>query len=1562
MATTPQDSIASSLDRARKELLDLGLRNSLLNHRTPKARGVDIAGGSSELAYEWLVTEGRELPFFAMTESNDANADTLTPGRSGIRDGLYANLTEKVLQSRLLSTYHAAATHIEERGCNILFLALGMLHWFEDDNSQKEIRAPILLLPVRLERTSAREKFKLSYNDEEIDDNLSLATKLRTEFRITCPLIPEVEDLDLSSHFGALEEAIAGMSRWRVARDEISLGFFSFGKFLMYRDLGTESWFSQETPGGSALLNALLKDGFQQEPSPVGEDDYLDEHIAPDALHQVVDMDSSQALALLDIRSGRNLVIQGPPGTGKSQAITNIIADALGRGKKVLFVAEKMAALEVVKRRLDKASIGDACLELHSHTANKRALLEDLKRTMSLGRPQLSGASTSFGLAQYKLLRDQLNDYCTAVNTPVGHSDYTPYQLIGELVKIRRKLGSIKLPRLAADRESRQPLTREQIAKLSVRVTGFERHLATMGMAATHPFRGSGLLALLPTDRQHLEAALQDFLTSAQVLAGAVTDLASFMGIAVQIDADEAQVLIKAGKRAMTAPHLRDVRIDAEAWQQQRDAIAELLANGEALHKLHAEFDTLLIPEAWAADLLEARQVLRTTGQKWWRALSGEYRRTRSRIIGLCVGEGRRNVADQLRVVEAVLQAGRLTKAVSQHAALGADLFGVQWQGFKSEWSVLSRINDWVVELYRSIGDKRMPQGIVDFLAGNPSVDVLRSRVEALEAAWPAFSSALPAVVNRLKLEATSAQTFNTLTLDAQATQVRAWQATLGRLPEWITYNNATAILHKVGLTWLVEAAFNWEHAGSHLTDLFVHDALERLFRLAHAEREPLRTFSTASQEQVREKFAELDRACFASTQLHLASQHWSALPKGGGHGQIGILQREFEKRSRHMPIRKLMQNAGNAIQAIKPIFMMSPMSIASFLPPGNIEFDLVIFDEASQVKPVDAFGAILRGRQLVVVGDSKQLPPTGFFDSLAVDGDAEDSDDEPLTTSDMESILGLVAGQGAPQRMLRWHYRSRHESLIALSNKEYYDNRLVVFPSPEPTRNGLGLVFRHLPDSVYDRGRSRTNRKEAQAVAVAVMQHAHATPDRTLGVAAFSLAQAEAIRDEVERLRSSDPGSEAFFGSHPFEPFFVKNLESVQGDERDVIFISVGYGKDENGYFSMSFGALNGNGGERRLNVLISRARLSCEVFSNLTHDDIDLSRTQARGVVGLKAYLKYAATGVLDVPDTGRDEQDSVFEEQVADALERVGQRVVSQVGSGGFRIDLAIADPAIPGRYLLGIECDGAAYHRSRSARDRDRLRQQVLEGFGWQIHRIWSTDWFSNPDGELRRVLAAIERAKVSRASVAATLPPAAAAEPTLTRTDESDTQTGDVMGEPYQVANLAIKPLDVELHEVGQATIAPWVADVAAVEGPVHVREVMRRISDSCGVRRIGSRIEAALRGGIQKAARSGWVRLKGEFVWRADRDTLTIRDRSQLPMASRKLEFIAPEETTAAILKIVDASYGIDTADVPGAVCRVFGFGRTTEEMTVTIDAIVTKLAKKRSIVVVDGMVRRAPA
>ena len=540
-------------------------------------------------------------------------------------------------------------------------------------------------------------------------------------------------------------------------------------------------------------------------------------------------------------------------------------------------------------------------------------------------------------------------------------------------------------------------------------------------------------------------------------------------------------------------------------------------------------------------------------------------------------------------------------------------------------------------------------------------------------------------------------------------------------------------------------------------------------------------------------------------------------------------------------------------------------------------------------------------------MGDSKQLPPTSFFDRLGDDGE-----DEGSRTADLESILGMFCAQGAPERMLRWHYRSRHESLITVSNHEFYDNRLVVFPSPDAGKAETGLLFRHDPEADYQR--KGINTAEAKTVALAVMQHARNTPGLTLGVAAFSNVQARRVEDEVDILRRRDPSCEEFFAGHLEEPFFVKNLENVQGDERDVILISIGYGKIDGSYLPMNFGPLNRDGGERRLNVLITRARRRCVVYSNFVGADLDLRRSRARGVEALKTFLEYAEKGLIDVPEATGREADSPFEEAVADRLRTRGHDVAHQIGSAGFFVDLAIVDPASPGRYLLGVECDGASYHSARSARDRDRLRQQVLERLGWKIHRIWSTDWFRDPEREIDRVEEAVRLARTT----ASAPPPAELPQPArpLRRAVEPEAESAPPT-RPYKVARLAIGPLWKPLHEVSPGRLAGWIDEVVKVESPVHLEEVTLRIREAAGVGRSGSRIRAQMRLGARIGANQGLYHIDDDgFLRRPAHDEVQVRRRDgDIPPSLRNPQRIAPEEIGAALRHAVRASYGIEPAD-----------------------------------------------
>jgi very-short-patch-repair endonuclease/DNA polymerase III delta prime subunit len=1592
-ATSNDAQIVRQISRARQELLDLGLRNPLLNYRTSKARGVEVAGGRSTDIFDLLMRQGKALGFLSVpepaawktlsliepkvdkevgrqlapTKLKEAEPPELTPynqqpnsendevAATGSESTQSLNLltpyTEKVLQSRLLKTYYDAKNFIEERGANILFLALGMLVWFENDATEQPHLAPLILVPVDLDRKNVRGRFQIRYNGDDLEPNLSLDAKLK-EFGAALPSFPTSDDFDVSAYFDAIRKVIEQKPGWFLAEDEVVLGFFSFGKLLMYRDLDDDAWSGAGALSTHPLITSLLGEGFRDQPSPFTDETYVDTHIDPGATHQVVDADSSQLLAVLDVASGRNLVIQGPPGTGKSQTITNLIADTLGRGQKVLFVAEKMAALEVVKRRLDDVGIGDACLELHSHNTHKKAVLAELKRVFELGRPLHRDAHSQIQL--YRELRDRLNAYSEAMNSPLGAARYTPHQAIGAAIQLSKWLDEVELPPLPPENLSPDSFratllswSRNDLLKNRALAKNIQTHLREMGVPTQHLFCQSQLRVLLPADKEEIRKILVRLHDTLVKLVDATRLLASTMGVTVPANYQGTENLLDLAGRLLDAPALKGVAIRSRLWVEARDRIEGLLQAGQQHQALRSRYEDVLIPEAWEQDLLETRQTLNRLARQWWRVFSGEYRRARHRLDSLCKGPGPRGADKQIELIDAVLEATRLRQNLLELEAVGRELFGAHWQGERSDWSQLGTIIHWVASLYASIAEGTIPPALINYV----EVGIDRDKLQYLtQEAWSLLDNGkhyYRLATQRLDCHK---EMLSPISPDSEwsthASLVSSMLDNLDTLSQQIAFNHHASELTNAGLDWLLQIARHWPQAGTHLEALLLHAYFDALIRQAYEERAPIRYFDGGKHELDISQFRDLDRTLLKRNRIKLAFQHWENLPSSTGGGQLGVLKREFEKKARHLPIRQLMTRAGRAIQAIKPVFMMSPLSIASYLPPGSVSFDLVVFDEASQVKPVDALGAIARGKQLVVVGDSKQLPPTRFFDVMIGDGDDDGDEEVESVTADLESILGLIVSQGALQRMLRWHYRSRHESLIAVSNHEFYNDKLVIFPSPHSERDQLGLIFRYLPDTVYDRGKTRTNPLEAKAVAEAVLEHARRRPDLTLGVAAFSSAQTQAILDHLELLRRRDPTCEDFFNQHPHEPFFVKNLESVQGDERDVIFISIGYGKTAEGYVAHNFGPLNGEGGERRLNVLITRARLRCEVFTNLRHDDIDLTRTQSRGVAALKTFLKYAETGVLDVPRPTGGEADSPFEEAVRQAIESHGYQLHPQVGSGGFFIDLAVVDPEQPGRYLLGIECDGATYHRSRSARDRDRLRQQVLEGLGWRIHRIWSTDWFTYPDRELRKVLAAIEQAKAAKNTSAAVTetkpePSGKAIDIPVQRAESNEVSASIPSVLDYRLANFSLSLENDELQQIPIAKRVEWVKEVVEYESPVHREEVARRIVEAAGIKRLGNRIQGAIDQAIETAVRNGQICRRSQWLWSPHMTTAGVRSRAKLPANMRKLDRIAPEEIEQAILLVARESYGIERDVLPVAVCEKLGFGRITEEMRNTVLAIL---------------------
>ena len=1419
------DPVRVALAQAQRELLDLSTRNRLLSLPTRSAGVVPIAGERSASVFARLVTEGRSMGFAPMEEETAGEAGprrrraAAAPGAAAVPDPddliLSAPLTAAALARLLTRIERDARAFREEQGLNILYLALGQVVWSDPRTPATERRAPLLLVPCTLARATARDAFRLRWDGAEIAGNLTLAAMLADQFRLRLPDPPELDEraadawAAAEAWFGAVAEAVAPAG-FRVEQDAIALGLFSFAKFLMYRDLERPEIAAH--PLVRALLGAEPPPRFEAFP----DDADIDALIPVERLDFALDSDGSQTLAAEAVRRGASVVIQGPPGTGKSQVITNLIAQAVLDGKTVLFVAEKLAALEVVQRRLAGIGLGAACLALHSDGANRRALLAQLDATLKAPRP--APPDRDAVIRPLGALRGRLNRHAAAMHAPIGTTGWTAFRAIGEVARLKQ--AGVRPPEMRLEAAG---WTAAQIRDAQRLVRDLAATVRRIALPARHPWRGVCATTLLPTELDRLPARIPpalEALAALRAAAGLDATLASAQSQLADLRAAEAFAALRA-----RVPGIRD--------------------------------------SAWAAPgVAEAREEL-AKGGGFLRSFSSSHRAARDTVAQLFATPP----ADPLVALDTVLEGQRLLRAAPKAAAVAAD-------------PVAAR---------------------------------------ALEAALARFRETTENLFADLVLDRASAFGSDDPPLAALADRLAQWAAAPDALADWLAWARLAAQAREAGIGALADRLADGRIAPEDATAAFRFALAESLLAAAMRANPTLAAFDGPSFSRLVDEFRAADQARLSLTRAEAAAAHAARLRIAEGPDmlrEMAVLRGEIAKRARHLPIRTLLSRAGPAVQAIKPVFMMSPLSVAAFLDPAAIGFDMLVIDEASQIEPVDALGAVARCRQIVVVGDDRQMPPTRFFARLTGDDEQDPAEDETIAASDVESILSLCNARGFPAQMLRWHYRSRHESLIAVSNRAFYENRLLVIPSPRPRGAELGLSLARV-DGAFDAGGSGTNAVEAQAVAEAVLAHARAHPRDTLGVAAFSIRQRDAILDAVDALRRDNPDTEPFFAAHPHEPFFVKNLENVQGDERDVIFISVGYAKGPDGRLAMRFGPLSAEGGERRLNVLITRAKKRCVVFSGLTADDIDLSRASGRGVAVLKDFLAFAAGGTVAVAPAGED--DAALSDAIAAALEGAGAAVARRVGLAGLFVDVAVKDAD---GYRLGILTDGDFYAAARSARDRDRLQEGALAMMGWRLTRSWAADWLVRPESEARRL--------ASLAGIAVDQPGPTAAAAGM-----------HGLSTPYTPAAIEV-PANTPPDAMPFARLGAIVAGIVRAEGPIHGDAVIARAAALWGIEPPSAKQRAALAQALRLAKELEGLTVEGEF-WRAEDATIAPRDRSALPASWRRPDWLPPAEIRAALLAALEAAEGgVDPQALDTAALRLLGVGEDARPAVAAQRAMLT--------------------
>ncbi|MCI0637996.1 MAG: DUF4011 domain-containing protein [Gemmataceae bacterium] len=684
--------------------------------------------------------------------------------------------------------------------------------------------------------------------------------------------------------------------------------------------------------------------------------------------------------------------------------------------------------------------------------------------------------------------------------------------------------------------------------------------------------------------------------------------------------------------------------------------------------------------------------------------------------------------AEELRAFEATQE----TEAAQWSTRLGPG-----FRRLATDWNALRKTLTWVRKLRGAFEEIKTPLGagfveLATAPAAPPPVKDLKQAQEQYEQVLHQFEHRFDAPGPRW-----SGQPLGQLPLEQAEKHWILLRDKTGELADWIDFRHLPDRFGHLGLADFWERMQENPPPREQVVDVFLKSFWSAWVEAVFEKDAALGGFRRADHERVLEEFRALDRQFIdaGAGRVEILARRSS---EGGTEDEVTLLMKEAHKKTKHWPLRRLFDAMPRLLSRIKPCLLMSPLSVSQFLPAdaAKLHFDVVVFDEASQIVPEDAVGAIYRGRQVVIAGDNRQLPPTTFFQQLADEGD--DEADEELAP--YESILDTGLAAGLPQRLLRWHYRSRHEHLIAFSNERFYEGKLITFPAAVRTSPELGVYFHHVPDGVYDRGGKRDNPREAQVVADLVLDHFRKHPDKTLGVIAFSYPQMDAIEDELERRLRRHPDLEKFFGEDRMEGFFIKNLETVQGDERDVIFLSVGYGKDASGKLVLNFGPLNRESGARRLNVAVTRARKKLIVISSIKAADIARAGPPPDSVAHLHHYLDFAERGLGALKPKGAEKPavQPALGDDIAAVLRDLGYQAAPNVGCGPLRIDLGVVHPKQPESFLLGIEFDGPGYAHAGTARDRDRLRPAMLEQLGWKLHRLWAPDWLERRQEEIERL--------------------------------------------------------------------------------------------------------------------------------------------------------------------------------------------------------------------------------
>ena len=1235
-----------------------------------------------------------------------------------------------------------ARRSIEEKGTNTLFLTFGFLEWYEAKTSQIKRLSPLIILPITLdeEKTKKGVEYSIVGTESEPITNLSLRQRLANDFGIELPEIDE--ETTPEKYFKSVEDSLLKeKSNWKIRRF-LSVAILNYSKMAMYEDLDPKKWKENGTVLGSQKTIMELFTGRDKEDSLGKNYDVDDKKNYKQVPILVDEADSSQFSAILDAVNNKNLAIQGPPGTGKSTTITNLIAVNLFLGKKVLFVAEKKNALNVVYDNLARQGLKPFLFRLVSTNTKKTEIIEDLDKRINLDTPI---GVQNLKLLEKKLfkLREEIREYGKLLTMQVD--DNKVFDVFGAVAKSKLCLENFpsalidnyldeqvlaKLPKEKIQEIENQLFSVEELYQSIVgKFKKLENHpWYGLILDDANPFEVKELIKKLNDLEKIIEQINQKRIAVQEIIGEKImfedNDIKNKINIFLDINAVEDNDTIAILEKFTNYNYVNSFR----------DFFSILRNYTDFLNAEKELFEYIEFEEKFEVVKLKRHFKNIQNSHFFSFFIDSEYRKSR-KYFTYMVKDGKYKKKRAIGLINKLIyylenksnQAKNKSK-IKEYKII-KNIIGSHYKGIKTNIDTLVPVSEYLkslehldqiqqIRVCKNIKKLKMLQTLSQeldrkIIENSKEIDMLTDKLDSKK-----FFNIQNKNYNYLTIKK-KIQTCNLEDKESlnQWIQLNNLSNNLSKLPKYILnlYKSEKIVVKNLSESW----------------NYYVYNSfLKQIFK---ANKNLSKYIEAPIKEKIPE-FRKLDKEITEGKKIQLIQNLLAMeIPEGISKGKTsnytekGLIDREIQKKKAYIPFRQLLKRAGNAMRAIKPCYMLSPVSLSQICEQKAGLFDVLIMDEASQMRIEDSLGSILRSKQCIIVGDPQQLPPTPFF--MPDYGDiVEDEDIE-----DDESVLDLALSKYQPKRFLQWHYRSRHESLIQFSNFNFYNNKLIVTPSANPEF----AIKHHFVQGTYN---TKINEKEVEAIVKGIIEFMNEPKNlnKSCLVATMNISQRHLIDEAItNELRHNIVASEyvQYWETMDGNEFRVKNLENVQGDERDVIFISTLFGPNKDGVVMQRFGPINQKNGYRRLNVLFTRARERVELYTSLHPSDIKAD-AYAKGRTVLKNYIEYAKTKKLDTGTVSGRDFDSPFQDWVIDALKKLGYEAVPEVGVAGYFIDIGIKHPSYKYGYFAGIECDGRAYHSSLSARDNDIIRQKVLEGLGWNIYRIWSTDWYQDPNKELK----------------------------------------------------------------------------------------------------------------------------------------------------------------------------------------------------------------------------------